>query len=424
MLRSLSSPFRPVLFTVLLFLFHTSFSQESTKNDSIPELAMNTVAVDEEKVENSEEIIDKKKKNSSIKNSLTKREIFIEKGRNSFKFKYGGRIQTRYDVVMPKENGAEIEDKLYFRRVRFKSDGHLFTPKFGYKMEIDIIGTQILDLYLRYNFYKNFEIWAGQTKLRGNRERVISSQNLQFVDRSLLNSKYTLDRDIGVWLMNHNNVGRGVLREVISVSKGEGLSLWQDNPMPIDRGLDYTGRLEYLPFGNFANKGDYKGSDLDRESTPKLALGLTFDYNKNAVKSRGHKGSVTDNEANIRSWFADLMFKYKGFSVMTEFVDRKIHNYQQQTIEQYNDYVNDFYTGTAFNTQAGYVFKRNYEIGARYTQVRPQERSVFNDITEYTFVFSKYIVGHSIKAQTDYSIRQEQGKAVTHIYRFQFEISL
>ena len=139
------------------------------------------------------------------------------------------------------------------------------------------------------NFYKNFEIWAGQTKLRGNRERVISSQNLQFVDRSLLNSKYTLDRDIGVWLMNHNNVGRGVLREVISVSKGEGLSLWQDNPMPIDRGLDYTGRLEYLPFGNFANKGDYKGSDLDRETTPKLALGLTFDFNENAVKSRGCK---------------------------------------------------------------------------------------------------------------------------------------
>ena len=46
-------------------------------------------------------------------------------------------------------------------------------------LEIDIIGAQILDAYLKWNFYKNFEIWAGQTKLRGNRERVISSQNLQ-----------------------------------------------------------------------------------------------------------------------------------------------------------------------------------------------------------------------------------------------------
>lgn len=427
MLLNKINPLRSFLFAILTLLFHTSFSQDTiNRKDSIPELALHAAPTSSNEIEtdNSEEIIDKKKKNSNIKNSLTKREIFIEKGNTSFKFKYGGRIQTRYDVVKAQEPGAKIEDKLYFRRVRFKSDGHLFTPKLGYKLEIDIIGTQVLDAFLKYNFYKNFEVWAGQTKLRGNRERVISSQNLQFVDRSLLNSKFTLDRDIGVWLMNHFNAGNGVLRQAVSVSKGEGMSLWQDNPMPIERGLDYTGRLEYLPFGNFTNKGDYKGSDLERESTPKLSLGLTFDYNENAVKSRGQKGSVTDNEANIRSWVGDLMFKYRGFSVMTEYVDRKIYNYQQQTIEQYNDYVNDFYTGTAFNTQAGYVFKKNYEIAGRYTQVRPQEGSVFNDLTEYTFALSKFIVGHSIKAQTDFSILQEQGKPVTHIYRLQFEISL
>ena len=88
------------------------------------------------------------------------------------------------------EEGSDLENKLYFRRVRFKSDGHLFTPKFGYKLEIDIIGAKVLDAFLKYNFYKNLEIWAGQTKLRGNRERVISSQNLQFVDRSLLNRQF------------------------------------------------------------------------------------------------------------------------------------------------------------------------------------------------------------------------------------------
>lgn len=426
-------PFHPFFFTVLFFVFHTSFSQVPSNNDSIPDLVLNNdaadeqilaVADDEKEKETSEEIIDKKEKNSSIKNSLTKREIFIDKGKTSFKFKYGGRIQTRYDVVSPQESGAEVEDKLYFRRVRFKSDGYFFTPKLGYKLEIDIIGTQILDAFLKYNFYKNLEIWAGQTKLRGNRERVISSQNLQFVDRSLLNRQFTLDRDLGVWLFNHFNAGNSVLRQAISVSKGEGMSIWQDNPTPIDHGLDFTGRLEYLPFGNFTNKGDYKGSDLERESTPKLSIGLTYDYNKNAVKSRGHKGSVTDNEANIRSWIADLMFKYRGFSVMTEYVDRKIYKYQEQSIALYNDYVNDFYTGTAFNTQAGYVFKKNYEVAGRYTQVRPLEGSPNNDLTEYTFAFSKYIVGHSIKAQTDFSILQEQGKPVTHIYRLQFEISL
>ena len=417
-----------ILFLAFLFLFNYSNAQETgiVAPDSTSALAINinSVSENDEKTEANEEIIDKKKSQTTIKNSLTKREINIKKGRTSFKFKYGGRIQTRYDLWKVQESGAEAEGKLYFRRVRFKSDGHLFTPKIGYKLEVDIIGAQILDAIVKWNFYKNFEIWAGQSKLRGNRERVISSQNLQFVDRSLLNSKFTLDRDIGVWLTHHFNAGNGVIRETVSVSKGEGMSIWQENPMPIDRGLDYTARLEYLPFGNFKNKGDYKGSDLEREPTPKLSFGLTFDFNENAVKARGQKGSVTDNEANLRSWIGDLMFKYRGFSVMTEYVDRKIHNFQQQSVEIYNDYVNDFYTGTAFNTQTGYVFRRNYEVAARYTQVRPQERSIFKDQTQYTFALSKFIVGHGIKVQTDFSLLQEEGKPMTHMYRLQFELSL
>ncbi len=418
------------ILSILPFVFSSYFcafsqSESSESEESASALVLNEPAKDDkEESENKEDIIDKPKATSSIKNSLTKREIFIEKGKTSFKFKYGGRIQTRFDVSKSQEEGAETDHELYFRRVRFKSDGHLFTPKFGYKLEIDIIGAQVLDAFLKWNFYNNFEIWGGQTKLRGNRERVISSQNLQFVDRSLLNRQFTLDRDIGVWLFHHFNAGDGILRQVVSVSRGEGRSIWEENPQPLERGLDYTARLEYLPFGGFKNKGDYVGSDIEREATPKLSLGLTFDYNQNAVKARGQKGSVTDNEANLRSWMADLMFKYRGFSVMSEFVDRVVYGYNEQSIEQYKDYINDFYTGEAFNIQAGYVFKNNYELAARYTEVRPQESSVNNDLTEYTFALSKFIVGHSIKAQTDFSIYQEAGKPVTHIYRLQFEISL
>lgn len=406
------------------FSFFIAFSQSAPTPDMEATLALlDSNPLPALETGEKEDVI-KKKSSSEIKNSLAKRSVTINRPKTSFKFNYSGRIQTRYDVVKSQEEGSDAEDKLYFRRVRFKSDGHLFVPEFGYKLEIDIIGAQVLDAYLRWNFYKNFEIWGGQTKLRGNRERVISSQNLQFVDRSLLNRQFTLDRDLGFWLFNHFNSGQGVFRQVVSVSKGEGRSIWKDNPQPIDRGLDYTARLEYLPFGTFKNKGDYVGSDLEREPKPKLSLGLTFDYNQNAVKSRGHMGSVTDNEANLRSWIADMMFKFKGFSVMSEFVDRKVYGYHEHTVDLYNEYVNDFYTGKAFNIQSGYVFKRNFELAARYTEVRPQENVIYNDLTEYTFALSKFFVGHKIKAQTDFSIYQEAGKPVTHIYRLQFEMSL
>ena len=42
---------------------------------------------------------------------------------------------------------------------------------------------------------------------------------------------------------------------------------------------------------------------------------------------------------------------------MSEFVDRVVYDYKHQTPEQYSDYLNDFYTGTAFNIQSGYVFQ-------------------------------------------------------------------
>ena len=58
----------------------------------------------------------------------------------------------------------------------------------------------MLDAVVKYAFSKNQQIWFGQTKLPGNRERVISSMALQFVDRSNVNSKFNIDRDFGVQL--------------------------------------------------------------------------------------------------------------------------------------------------------------------------------------------------------------------------------
>jgi phosphate-selective porin OprO and OprP len=366
-------------------------------------------------------------KTSKIINSLTNRVINVKKGKSVFQFKYGGRVQTRFDYIMPQETDAEPIDKLWLRRARLKSSGYLFTKKLDYKFELNLLNGQILDAYLKWNFYKKLSLWVGQTKLRGNRERVISSQDLQFVDRSLLNSKYNLDRDLGIWLSYEFSMGRQVLKEVFSVSKGEGTSIWDYNPRALNEGLDYTLRFDYLPLGEFKNNGDFIESDLEWHTTPKLAIGLTLDYNNNAVKSNGQTGTVLEEPANIGSWIVDMMFKYKGISVLAEFVDREIMDNDDLSTgppdQIYTDYLRLFYTGTGLNTQAGYLFKSNYEIAARYSQVRPVSNEVFQDLTEYTFAFSKYIVGQKIKAQTDFSYLVQQNSEGTFIYRLQFELS-
>ena len=181
---------------------------------------------------------------------------------------------------------------------------------------------------IQYNFHKNFSIKVGQGKLPGNRERVISSGNLQFVDRSRVNSRFNIDRDFGITLMNHHTIsGDFIMKEVFSLSQGEGRNITAGN---LGGGFDYTFRAEFLPWGNFKSKGDYSGSDLKREPKPKLAIGVTYDINDNAVRERGQNGSFIFDEVEmtrnylgktLQTIFIDAMFKYKGFSLMGEFAD-------------------------------------------------------------------------------------------------------
>src|SRR5690606_37747261 len=126
---------------------------------------------------------------------------------------------------------------------------------------------------LKYNFYKNWWLWFGQTKLPGNIERVISSQLLHLVDRSNLNARFNIDRDAGFQLRYEVDK----VRLISCISGGEVRNITEEN----SGGFDYTLRGEWLPFGPF--EGDeYSGADLEREPQPKLFLGLTYDYNDRA----------------------------------------------------------------------------------------------------------------------------------------------
>jgi len=169
---------------------------------------------------------------------------------------------------------------------------------------------------------------GGQAKLPGNRDRLISSANLQLIDRSRLNSLFNIDRDLGIQLRHNFKASENFLiREMFAVSQGEGRNVITGNL----GGLQYTTRLEILPFGEFTKKGDYIGGDIYREKAPKLAIGATYDYNVDAVKTRSNQGSYMKNdvgfyETNISTFFVDAMFKYNGFSLMGEYSYRDAAN--------------------------------------------------------------------------------------------------
>lgn len=327
------------------------------------------------------------------------------------------------------------------RRSRLKFDGWVYSPKVIYKFELglsnrDISGgispefrnasNFILDASVKWNFYENFSILFGQGKLPGNRERIISSGNLQFVDRSLLNSRYNIDRDVGLQLMHHFNIREAIVKSTVALSQGEGRNVTEGS----FGGSDYTFNVDFLPMGKFVSNGDFVGSDLKREQTPKLAIGLTYDMNRNAVRERGQLGSFIQNSEgdyivkNLNTFFVDLMFKYQGISIMMEYADKRTSDNDPFVYDELSStapVIGTFYTGTGLNLSLGYLLKNDYEVAVRFTDINPDE-GVSNDETQYTLGLSKFIVGHKLKVQTDFSLVQKEGSDDGFLIRAQMDV--
>ena len=361
---------------------------------------------------------------------------------SSYSMKFAARMQSLYigEWYVNAADGIHNRSSQFLvRRARLKFGGFVLSPKVKYKLELGLSNKDlgkvdsrnneapkmILDAVIKWNFYKNFTLWAGQTKLPGNRERVVSSANLQLVDRSLVNSRFNIDRDMGIQLRHHFKLGKNfIVQESIAMSQGEGRNLVQENL----GGYQWTARVEVLPFGKF--KGAYTGGALKREETPKLAIGATYDFNNNAVKDRSNMGSymmIDTGEAyyqtNVNTIFVDAIFKYLGFSLMAEYANRDAANPIALNTDgtETGDVV---LVGNGLNLMSGYLFNNDMELTGRYTLISLDKEITGKDMeSQYTMGVSKYFKGHKLKIQSDISYLTTANDPTGNLmYRMQLDV--
>ncbi len=362
---------------------------------------------------------------------------------SSFYLKLGFRFQTLYQSSwnLANDEFSSLEDhasNTQIRRSRLKFSGWAINPKIKYKAELALSNRDngggnsstfsnaaniILDASLTWNFYKGFSLWAGQGKMLGNRERIVSSGNLQFVDRSRLNSRFTLDRDVGLMLLHKHKVGDNfIIKESFSLTSGEGKNITASNI----GGRAYGAKIEVFPFGDFQSKGAYVGSAVKKEETPKLAFAISYERNVKAGRTRGQKGNFlidTDGTAygkDLNSLFLDLMFKYQNWSLMAEYAQRETTDNSPVVYNEIDDVVGVYYTGNATNIALGYMFKGEVELALRWTDVNPEE-VVASPEVQYTLGLSKYVKGHKLKVQTDLTYRNIEFSEDDLLYRLQMD---
>jgi hypothetical protein len=373
--------------------------------------------------------------------------VEINSADDDFQLRIRVRVQFLFTVlsgeVGPKEADEpdEVTNNFRIRRARFVFQGHAFGKHNQYKLEIDPLRDDnvVLDYYLDFTKKRDIQVRVGQYKISSNRQRVISSGNLQMVDRSIVNAEFTLDRDIGVDIRSRDFLGKDRMRYVLGISAGNGLN---NHKQFTDFSMVYLARFEYLPLGIFRDM-----SEVDFARTkPRLAIGVTYSYFQGANRARGMIGApfADGGTANYHFAYVDAIFKARGFSAVTELMFREGFrknigdNTEPPDCDPATDPMCMLATPTAarngigWTLQAGYLIPNTrFEFAARGSLIRAissRRPTSLSDRYGTTFSVSWYFARHPFKIQADVSqiwnADQELYKDGATTFRLQLQASL
>jgi len=333
-----------------------------------------------------------------------------------FSLNFQFRMQNRILYISKSETDFAPEAfEMRVRRLRMKFTGFVINPKLTYYFQLgfsrgdmDWRGPEnnrvnsspniIRDAIIYYNPTPRLRLGFGQTKIPGNRQRVISSGDQQFFDRTIVNARYTLDRDFGFF--GHYTTPYLIFRG--SLTSGEGRNSDFSN-----NGLAYTGRVEFLPFGQFTGENDYQEGDLDREQKLKVSLAATYSQNDQALRTQGQLGSDLYASRTMDAVEFDLLAKYKGWAWYSEFMNRTTNN--PITVNPTNSaQISAVYAGLGYMSQMSYLFINNFEVAARYAMSKPDSKLYDNadapslnenQVENYELGVTRYFNGHRLKVQ-------------------------
>ncbi len=316
------------------------------------------------------------------------------------------RVQQLAQLTTVSDDDLDIASaNLAVRRMRLRLESVMWDPRLKVNVQLSFTrGDQdfeasnfpnvLRDAYVTFQATKRLALIGGQGKLPGNRQRVNSSSELQFADRSIVNGAFTIDRDVGLFA-NYVNMDAAlpyVLRGAITSGEGR-------NPAVGSNGLAYTGRVELLPFGAFTGGGDYFEGDLRREPKPKLSVAFGMQHNDRAVRTGGQLGRPLLAPRSMNTYIADALYKHRGFAISAEVARRTAPD----PITSDGTTTRFVLTGDGVTAQTSYLLKNNLEPALRFSIVTPNgEIAGLTGADRQRQVglgFTRYLKGHKVKVQ-------------------------
>ena len=335
------------------------------------------------------------------------------------------RAQTRFTTPFRSDPrqissfNADDQSNFEARRLRMKIGGTGFQPWIQYYFEVDLqpsrdvddssssASARVIDWRLDLAKWDWGGIRLGQWKVDLNRERVDSSGRQQFVERSIANRVFTIDRQIGVQLRGHLFEDTPAdMRYFAGVFNGEGRGV--NNT---DDNLMYMGRLQW----NFLGRDlGFRQTDVEFTDQPTGSLaiaGATHTGSCTRWSSSGcgnldgfeRPANAASDQYDISQVVQEFAFKYRGFSAQQEYHRKRIRDRVNGTRSEL----------TGGYAQAGYFFHTLFpavpeplELAVRYAKVEePSAMNLMsdNEREEFTIGANWFFNGHNSKITLDYS---------------------
>ena len=292
------------------------------------------------------------------------------------------------------------------KRARFKLDGHAYRPWLKYALEYGFERNVLLSLQFDIQKSEKVGVRIGQYKALYSRERSDSSGAQQFVDRSIVNSPFTVDRQSGVTVLGRLFPGSSIDSQYaagVFTGNGRGGAL-DRNQTPM-----FIGRWQW----NFLKREfGYGQSDVGRRSEPLGSFALAAATNQGAYTKfssggagqlKGFSGADNPSQYKLTQWLAELAYQGHGLSIQSEYHRKQIDSQPTKTSGS-ESVLKGWYA------QAGYFFHEFFpsfpqplEIAIRMARVDPVKGIAIPTERELTVGANWFYNGHNNKVTMDIS---------------------
>jgi len=305
------------------------------------------------------------------------------------------------------------EKSFMIRRARTKLNGHAYVPWLKYYLQYDWSQPVLRDLNLTVDKYKWAQVRVGRGKVSYNNERVTSSGSQQFVNRSIVNDVFTVDRQQGIEVKG--NLFSGTWYDMTYYAGAfTGLGVGERNND--DGNMMYSGRLQWNALG-----GEMKFSQSDIEFHEQPALNISVAANSNRSKctafetdSRScrnltdvnaagtaryrspsetfEKGGAKSGQYEISQMMEEIHFKWNGFSFLHELHAKRIKDTLNN--DQETKLLGGFVQAGYFPHRQIMAIPENIELAGRYAFVDMDTDRDNDKQTELSAVINYFLEGH------------------------------